>query len=193
MARSRKFLAAGAAGVAALALIGAGASATFTDSVAATQAINVGTLSLNIRPVADNSATQVSEKALTLNPIGPTASSFSTSPVAFRVNNTGDITAKTYQLGLTQTNNDPSLANLVVKITSHNPTASAPGNIPSTIYEGTIAGFNAVSLTGDLTAAGTSTSYDQYEISFKTADGASLGNEDMGKTITPTITVTYQG
>jgi len=192
MALSRKFITVGAVGVAAFALIGAGASATFQDSVTAAQAINVGTLSLNIRPLA-GSGTNVDEKTLSLNPIGPTASSFSTTPVAFQVNNTGDITAKTYQLGLSETNNDASLANLWVHITSHNPTASAPSNTPDELYNGPISGFTTLQIQGDLTAAGTATYFDQYEISFSTATGTSLVNGDMGKSITPIVTVTYQG
>jgi hypothetical protein len=192
MALSRKFITVGAVGVAAFALIGAGASATFQDSVTAAQAINVGTLSLNIRPLA-GSGTNVTDKSLSLTPIGPTASTFSTTPVAFQVNNTGDITAKTYQLGLSQTNNDANLLKLRVLITSYNPTASTPGNYTDVVYDGTIGDFTTLTMAGDLTAANTATSYDKYEISFKTADGASLVNDDMGKSITPIVTVTYQG
>jgi hypothetical protein len=192
MALSRKFITVGAVGVAAFALIGAGASATFQDSVTAAQAINVGTLSLNIRPLA-GSGTNVDEKTLSLTPIGPTASTFSTTPVAFQVNPTGDITAKTYQLGLSETNTDANLANLWVHITSHNPTASAPNNTTDVLYDGPISGFTTLQIQGDLTAANTATDYDQYEISFSTPTGFSLVNSDMGKSITPIVTVTYQG
>ena len=48
MAKSRKFLTAGAVGVAALALIGTGAGAAFNDSVSATQNISTGTLLMAI-------------------------------------------------------------------------------------------------------------------------------------------------
>lgn len=54
MAKSRKLLTVGALGVGAMALIGSGATAVFTDSVNATQEVNTGTMTMAISSTDTN-------------------------------------------------------------------------------------------------------------------------------------------
>ena len=97
MARSRKFLAAGAAGVAALALIGAGASATFTDSTHSLQQVQAGTLDVVLSaPGAANNWT----KTITLPEFGPTTSTFKTDAIVVTIVNRGTIRANEVFMGL---------------------------------------------------------------------------------------------
>ena len=54
MAYSRKFLTAGAVGVAALALIGTGAGATFSDAVHANRTITAGSMNIQITMIVQS-------------------------------------------------------------------------------------------------------------------------------------------
>ena len=90
MALSRKVLAAGAVGVAALALIGTGAGASFTDAVHATQTINAGTMTIQISDAAGS--VSADGKSVTLPAFGPTGSTFETSNT-ITVKNIGHIPA----------------------------------------------------------------------------------------------------
>lgn len=182
-------------GAAGLCLIGAGAGATFTDSVHSTQTITAGTMRVAIQPVG-NDGTNVDDHNLTLNPIGPTASTFSSPPAAFKIVNMGNVTAHAYRISMTETDTNPNLANeIFVRVTSYDPTASTPPSTPDTIYDGPISGLmsNPITVTGDLGPNGTASDYDQGEVSFYTPAGTSLANGDQGTSITPTLTVDYQG
>lgn len=90
MAYSRKVLTAGAVCVAALALIGTGAGATFSDAVHATQSINAGTMNVQISDAAGSISAD--GKSVTLPAFGPTGSTFETNNV-ITVKNYGHIPA----------------------------------------------------------------------------------------------------
>lgn len=94
MALSRKVLIVGALGVAAVALVGAGAGATFTDAVNATQTVTAGTMNVQI---TDGGGGTVSGdgKTVTLPAFGPTGSTFETTHRIITVTNNGNITVTT--------------------------------------------------------------------------------------------------
>jgi len=93
MAKSRKFLTAGAIGVAAFALIGAGASATFTAHTTSTQTITAGVLavSLSSPDVAGCHDATNHCTSLTLPAFGATSSTFETANSTITMTNTGTI------------------------------------------------------------------------------------------------------
>jgi predicted ribosomally synthesized peptide with SipW-like signal peptide len=90
MAYSRKFLTAGAVGVAALALIGTGAGASFTDAVHANRTVTAGTMNVQI---SDGGGGTVSGdgKSVTLPPVGPTGSTFESTHQIVTIKNYGNI------------------------------------------------------------------------------------------------------
>ena len=184
----------GSIAVAALGLVGAGAGATFTDSVFASQKVQVGTLGVRIDPVGTDGY-NLDDKHVRLNDVGPTASSFHSEPMQVKITNTGNVVAHTYRLSLTQVNDDAALTGLKVKVTSYSPTASTPPSTPVTVFDGTIAAFqaNPVLVVGDLQPAGDPGDFDKLNIEFYTPDGTSLENSDMGKSITTTIETEYVG
>src|ERR1035437_9406034 len=105
MALSRKFITVGAVGVAAFALIGAGASATFTDATHSLQGVQAGTLNVVLSaPGAANNLT----KTITLKDFGPTTSTFKTDITPVTIQNLGTITANEVFMGLNITPNDPT-------------------------------------------------------------------------------------
>jgi predicted ribosomally synthesized peptide with SipW-like signal peptide len=93
MALSRRFLTVGALGVAALALISAGASATFNASTQSSQKITAGTLkvALSSPDVAGCHHFTNGCTSLTLRPVGPIGSTFLTDNAMITITNTGDI------------------------------------------------------------------------------------------------------
>jgi predicted ribosomally synthesized peptide with SipW-like signal peptide len=91
MAYSRKVLTVGALGVAALALIGTGAGATFHDSAKAQQTITAGTLSVWIS--SDSGSTSGDGKTLTLNTLTNEPSHFSAPQETITVTNNGSVPA----------------------------------------------------------------------------------------------------
>jgi len=93
MARSRKFFTAGAVGVAAIALIGAGASATFTAHTTSTQTVTAGRLAVSLSSPDVPGCTDASNSctSLTLPAFGPTASTFETANQTITMTNTGTI------------------------------------------------------------------------------------------------------
>lgn len=90
MAISRKVLTAGAVGVAALALIGTGAGATFTDAVHANRTVTAGTMNVQITAGGNVSA---DGKSVTLPAVGPTGSTFVSDQRLVTVKNKGNIPA----------------------------------------------------------------------------------------------------
>jgi len=122
MARSRKVLIAGAIGVAALALIGAGAGATFTGSVNAAQTITAGTMNLQITNGGGGTVSP-DGKSVTLPAFGPTGSTFETTHRVLTVTNTGNVTVTTLAFQMTEShagtaNNNALLAQTNVCIES---------------------------------------------------------------------------
>jgi hypothetical protein len=90
MGNSRKILTAGAVGVAALALIGTGAGATFTDAVQAHRTINAGTMNVQISNGGGGSVS-ADGKSVTLSPVGPTGSTFESTQQTVTIKNYGNI------------------------------------------------------------------------------------------------------
>lgn len=101
MAKSRKFLTAGAIGVAAFALIGAGASATFTDATHSNQSVQAGTIDVRLTsPVAVSGN---DTKNLFLPLVGPTNSTFHSTPDLITMTNHGTVQADAIYLGISST------------------------------------------------------------------------------------------
>jgi predicted ribosomally synthesized peptide with SipW-like signal peptide len=103
MAFSRNFLTAGALGVGALALIGAGASATFTDEVSAAQSVNAGKMSLRVTSVGGT--TSEDGRSVILPAFGPVGSTFETPANVITVTNTSDIPVASVAFQMSATNN----------------------------------------------------------------------------------------
>jgi hypothetical protein len=101
MAFSRKVLTAGAVGVAALALIGTGAGATFSDAVHANRTITAGTMNVQI---SDGGGGTVSAdgKSVTLSPVGPTGSTFESAHQIVTVTNQGQIPVTSDAIQMTE-------------------------------------------------------------------------------------------
>ncbi len=99
MAVSRKVLTVGAMGVAAIALIGAGAGATFTDAVHTTQTVNAGTMGLTITNGAGGTISS-DGRTVTLPDFLAPGSTFLSPHKIIRVKNTGNVpvTAVSFQL-----------------------------------------------------------------------------------------------
>ena len=110
MAKSRKFLTAGAIGVAAFALIGAGASATFTDAVHADQSITAGTLNMT---VTGPSGSTVSGKTVTFAPLAHVSSTFTTGAQLVTTTNSGNIVATAIKLSASDWTDNATLRDQV--------------------------------------------------------------------------------
>ena len=90
MAYSHKALAAGALGVGALALIGTGAGASFTDSVHDTQHVQAGTMNVQITGPAGGTLSG-DGKTVTFASFGANGSTFETPRKVVTIRNNGDI------------------------------------------------------------------------------------------------------
>jgi hypothetical protein len=101
MAYSRKFLTAGAVGVAALALIGTGAGATFTDAVHANRTVTAGTMNVQITD-GDGGNVSADGKSVTLPPVGPTGSTFESDHHIITITNLGNIPATADAIQMTE-------------------------------------------------------------------------------------------
>jgi predicted ribosomally synthesized peptide with SipW-like signal peptide len=101
MAKSRKFLTVSALGVAAFALIGAGATATFHDSVNGSQTITAGTMNVQITDGAGGSVSG-DGKSVTLPPTGPVGSQFQTTHRIITVKNNGNIAVDSAKISMTE-------------------------------------------------------------------------------------------
>jgi hypothetical protein len=104
MGNSRKILTAGAVGVAALALIGTGAGATFTDAVHANRTVTAGTMNVQITAGGNVSA---DGKSVTMPAVGPTGSTFESTQQLVTVKNKGNIPATfdSFQMSATPSGN----------------------------------------------------------------------------------------
>jgi predicted ribosomally synthesized peptide with SipW-like signal peptide len=95
----------GAIGVAALALIGAGAAATFNATTTSSQTINAGTLSVVVSsPDAPGCTTSADNcTTLTLDSVGPEGSTFDTPASLITITNTGSIPATEISMTISDT------------------------------------------------------------------------------------------
>lgn len=84
----------GVAGIMGLGLIGVGAHAAFTTSTTSKQTVTAGKLTLVLHAPAADVASGTGTSTLTLNPLGPVNSSFTTGTVTISVHNAGTLTAR---------------------------------------------------------------------------------------------------
>lgn len=110
MAKSRKFLTAGAIGVAAIALIGAGASATFTTATESSQTVTAGTIGMVVYAAgSDCPDATYNCTSLTLPAVGPVGSTFETPATVVYMKNTGYIPVSYKAIKMSETH--PALPN----------------------------------------------------------------------------------
>lgn len=179
-------------GVAALALIGTGASATFTDNVRATQSITGGDLEVTLRgPAGTSTSTDV--KTVTLADLDPVSSTFTSGPQRVFASNTGNIGAHAVKLSVSAVGDNRVFYNEVyvkiVKWSGANGTGTA-----SVAYNNTLSYLVAhpITMRGPVVAP---TGWDQFDVTFYAGrEGApSLTNPSQEGHVTPTITVDYEG
>lgn len=136
MAVSRKILTVSALGVAAIALIGTGAGATFTDAVHSNRTINAGTMNVVI---SDGAGGTVSSdgKSVTLPDVGPTGSTFESVHKVVTIKNNGNIPVTTKAIQMTEshvgTANNNALAaqtNVCIQSTDYSGGPWTEGNGP---------------------------------------------------------------
>ena len=221
MAYSRKFLTVGALGVAALALIGAGAGATFSDSVDANQKVTGGTMDLVISNGAGGKVSP-DGKSVTLPDFGPTGSTFETTHRVITVTNNGDIPVKSlaFQMGGTHGTSQASYilwnqVNVCIKSTDRSgtwtegngPLTTAVALTPSVAQNPVdLVPRQSMTFSVDFYAGkdskncaagysdGTKTSNAWYSHEggwYKTP--ASLTNDAMGGVVTPKLTFSFTG
>jgi hypothetical protein len=222
MAFSRKLLTAGAVGVAALALIGTGAGATFSDAVHADRTITAGTMDVQI---SDGGGGTVSAdgKSVTLSPVGPTGSTFESDHQIVKITNYSSIPVTSEAIQMTEShanslNNNALLAQTNVCIQSQDysggPWTEGNGPLTTAVALTPTVKQNAVVLQpGDSLTfsvdfyAGQDSSYchevysdgSHTETTWEGYMGgpyhtpASLTNAAQGGVITPTLTFSFTG
>lgn len=221
MGNSRKILTAGAVGVAALALIGTGAGATFTDAVHADRTVTAGTMNLRI---TDTGGGHLSPdgKSVTLSPVGPTGSTFESEHQVIEVTNKGNIPATFDAFQMTEShsnagNNNALLSqvNVCIKSTDDSGTwTEANGPLTTAVALHPTVKENPVVLQPNDTATFSVDFYagqDSANCNEVWSDGpttegiwagymggpyhtpASLTNAAQGGTITPTLTFSFTG
>jgi hypothetical protein len=190
MTSTRKLLTAGALVVGALAFIGAGANATFTDAIHANQSIAAGDLNVSVRGPAGSST---DGKTVTLAPVGPVGSTFTTGPQRVFAMNAGTIGAHAVKLSASATGGTGSLHSeiyvRIVRWSGANGTGAA-----TEVYNDTLANLETrpITITGPVVAPA---GWDQFDLTFYAGtDGApSLSNLSQGGVVVPTIRVDYEG
>ena len=108
----RRLAVAGALSIAGLSLIGVGTNAVFTVQTSSSQQITSGTVSVAIwspSSTACNSATADCQ-SLTLPPVGPTISSFTTGDQVIAVTNDGNVPLNELDISFAVTNSTSDLA-----------------------------------------------------------------------------------
>ena len=203
----------GGLGLAGLALVGAGASATFTQNTSSSQKITAGTMNVTLAaPDASGNNTQ----NITLKDVGPVGSTFETDTLVTITNN-GNIPVSEINLQLGDTNNNGTLQSEAwVCFYSDNELLV---NEPLT----TVEGYGSAAVGGSIAVGGTDTytlvvyagsadngcggaftgftggSYTTNETpasppAFGTNPSSpALTNPAQGGVLTPTLTVTYAG
>jgi len=187
MAYSRKVFTVGALGVAAFALIGTGAGATFLDGAQAKQVITSGTMNMTITSPAEGASRTLDGKTLTLKPYGPVGSTFSTGPQTIIVSNNSNIDAKLVKLEVTAPTTNTELADgIYVKIQVTGAT------VP--VYNGLLSGLeSSVSpvISGQTIKSGSSMS--AIVTFYAGADKPTLPNGAQGGVVVPTFSVSFDG
>ena len=191
MAYSRKVLTVGALGVAALALIGTGAGATFHDSAKAQQTITAGNLSVLI--TSPSGSTSPDGKTVTLNTLTNEPSHFSAPQETVTVTNNGSVPATVTGFTAADTYDNAALEGaLNIQIVDSN-RGEICNDLISTLEKGT--GF--IPIPGGTTIA-TGGSMNVY-VTFSSS-GNSDGNYGTGLpqaaqrgSVTPTLTANVTG
>jgi predicted ribosomally synthesized peptide with SipW-like signal peptide len=188
MAYSRKVFTVGALGVAAFALIGTGASATFSDYAQAKQVITAGTMNMTITSTADGASGTRDGKTLTLKPYGPVGSTFSTGPQTITVSNNSNIDAKLVKLEVTApTTNDQLRDGIYVRI------QLAESKV--VVYDGVLTDLESSAsplISGQTIKSGSSMS---AVVTFYAGkeDNPALPNGAQGGVVVPTFSVSFDG
>lgn len=211
MAKSRKFLTVSALGVAAFALIGAGASATFTDSANGSQQITAGKMSLVAHSVGGTTSSD--GKTVTLPAFGPTGSVFETTNNPVLITNTSNITVTELEITLSDANNGAAnslaLRSQVNVCMWSDPWIVANGKLTTGEALSPAVGLNKVDLAPgetetlyvdfyagkDAAKCGTTSSSGPNTASHwgSYSQPASLTNEAQGGVVTPTMTFKFIG
>jgi hypothetical protein len=221
MAHSRKALTVGAIGVAALALIGTGAGASFTDAVHDTQNISAGTMNVQIIDGAGGSVSS-DYKSVTFN-FGGFGSTFESPLKVVTIKNNGDVPATAKSIQMTESHpgdarNNALLAqtNVCIQSTdaSGGPWTEGNGPLATAIALNPTVAQNPVVLQPGQTMTFSFTLYagqDSANCNETSSDGsntraawdgynggpyhtpASLTNAAQGGTISPTMTFNFTG
>ncbi|HEY3530549.1 MAG TPA: SipW-dependent-type signal peptide-containing protein [Nocardioides sp.] len=222
MAFSRKVITAGAVGVAALALIGTGAGASFTDAVHARQTITAGTVDVQITNGGGGTVSG-DRKTVILPAFGPTGSTFETDQHVITITNKGTVPATAAAIQMTESHADTpsnnalfSETNVCIQSTDYSGGPWTEGNGPLTTavaLNPTVEQNPVVLKPGDSMTfsvefyAGQDSSYCKpiYSDGSHTAAAwagqtggpystpPSLNNDAQGGTITPTMTFSFTG
>lgn len=199
--RLRNIAVLGGIGVAALALIGVGAAATFTQTTVSNQQIQAGTLDVTLSTTLGGATLSNNGQTLTLAQFGPTQSSFTTGDQLITITNSGDITVNeiTEQLGATGASaliNELSVCEVSSGTVIYNGLLKDGLSLQS--IAGTIAPAGTDSYTinvyagSETTACGTVTTVGSTAV-LGTSSGPSLDNSVMGLTANVSVTVGYSG
>ncbi len=197
----KKIAALGGVGFAGLALIGAGATATFTQTTQSYQQITAGTMNVQLSTAVTGASLSNNNQTLTLPAFGPTQSSFTTGDQLVTITNNGNITVQeiTEQMGVT---GDSALINQLYVCEVSSGTVIYNGPLASGLSAQQIAGTLAPNATdsyiinvyagAEPTACGAVTQIGATAVA-GTSTAPSLDNNAQGKTATVSVTISYQG
>lgn len=206
----------GALGVAAIALIGAGAAATFTSNTTSQQQITAGTMNVVLSATGAKAGNNTPN--LTLADVGPVGSTFSTTPTLVTITNKGNIPVTEVTLKLTDTNNNSTLRSEVwacfysdAEVLFNEPLTTVEGygaaQVAGNIAPGATDTYTVIFYAGQVDngcgaaftgfSSGAYTTYESYSGSApvlgSNSGAASLTNPAEGGVITPMLTLGYQG
>ena len=190
MAYSRKVLTVGALGVAALALIGTGAGATFHDSPKAQQTITAGNLSVMI--TSPSGSTSSDGKTLTLGTLTNEPSNFSGPQETITVTNNGSVPATVTGFTAADTTNNAALEGaLNIQL------VSGGREIYNDLFSTLKAVSGSITIPGGTTIAkgGTMTAYVTFSATGKSDgnSGTGLPQAAQGGWVVPTLTANFTG
>jgi hypothetical protein len=165
--------------------VGYGASAAFTDAVHGSQTINAGTLNLT---VTGPGSTSTDGKTITLSPVGPFGSTFTTGSENVTISNVGTVKATGVSLSAAETHgSNPAGAafagelGVTVKVGA------------TTVYDGLLSGLVGTPQT--ISGAINPNDTVVLHVTFYAGSGSvpSLDDAAQGGSVTPTLTVSYSG
>jgi predicted ribosomally synthesized peptide with SipW-like signal peptide len=211
---SKKYFMFGALGLCGLGLIGAGAGATFTQSVSSSQKVTAGTMNVTLTGPA-GSVVSGEGHIITLAATAPESSTFDTKAQKIVMTNNGTIPVSAFTLQLTDDVTGASSAADQALQSQLDVRVISDGYV---IYDGTVSGLEAlkqVAVNGPIPVGGT----DEIETEFyagavpAAVDAAnnavtcaqipgtaclntsslSLNNYAEGGSVTPTLTLQYEG